>query len=384
MVARAFLHLGTPKSGTSFLQQVWWANKEALKERGLLVAGDDVADHFAIAAYAREHAEMIADLDEHQRDAWQRVLAEMQEWEGDALVTSEHFAFATEAGARRMVEDLTAIGAEVHLLVTVRDLARVLPSEWQQKVKQGSRQSYPEFLASLQPDQPRLPWGQHDVVAVLDRWAVDVPPERVHLVVVPLPDAPKAELWIRTNRVFGLDVADLPSDAPRPNESLGLAETEMIRRVSLQTPEETRDIRLNRVMKTYFSLEVLAPTSSKEKITLPAEQVALLDSYTTRLVATVTERGYDVVGDLEDLRPVAGPTGRMPADVTDAELLDAATMALSTMLVDRRDKRLEAAQRAAARAAEAARRAAEEAAAPPPPPPTFMERVRGRIIRALS
>ena len=46
MARRAFLHVGTAKSGTSFLQDLWWQQHDELRDRGLLLPGDGRRDHF--------------------------------------------------------------------------------------------------------------------------------------------------------------------------------------------------------------------------------------------------------------------------------------------------------------------------------------------------
>ncbi len=39
MANRIFLHIGAPKSGTTYLQTVLWANRENLRRQGLLMPG---------------------------------------------------------------------------------------------------------------------------------------------------------------------------------------------------------------------------------------------------------------------------------------------------------------------------------------------------------
>ena len=39
MARRAFLHVGTAKSGTSYLQDLWWRHRDELRDRGLLLPG---------------------------------------------------------------------------------------------------------------------------------------------------------------------------------------------------------------------------------------------------------------------------------------------------------------------------------------------------------
>ena len=43
MARRVFLHVGTAKSGTSFLQDLWWRHRDELRGRGLLLPGSCAA-----------------------------------------------------------------------------------------------------------------------------------------------------------------------------------------------------------------------------------------------------------------------------------------------------------------------------------------------------
>ena len=53
MPQQVFIHIGAPKSGTTYLQSVIWANKERLAERGVLVPGSVRFDHNRIAQCVR-------------------------------------------------------------------------------------------------------------------------------------------------------------------------------------------------------------------------------------------------------------------------------------------------------------------------------------------
>jgi len=62
------------------------------------------------------------------------------------------------------------------------------------------------------------------------------------------------------------------------------------------------------------------------------------------LVEALRSGGYDVVGDLDELLPDDSSFDDQLDDVTDAELVDAATQALAEVLVDRHEgkaKRME-------------------------------------------
>ncbi|NED55667.1 hypothetical protein G3I24_32885, partial [Micromonospora aurantiaca] len=72
------------------------------------------------------------------------------------------------------------------MIFTARDLARQIPAHWQEDVKNRFDVSFADFVAPLKrPDWldfeiARLFWTLQDPVYVLERWAEDLPPERVH------------------------------------------------------------------------------------------------------------------------------------------------------------------------------------------------------------
>ena len=66
----------------------------------------------------------------------------------DVLLSDEYLATRTRRQARRAINDLSA-RHEVHVVVTVRDLGRVLTSSWPEDVKSGSTATWPEYVAAV-------------------------------------------------------------------------------------------------------------------------------------------------------------------------------------------------------------------------------------------
>ena len=333
MARRAFLHLGTAKSGTTYLQELWWRHRSALRERGLLLPGVALRDHFHAAALVKGMDVIVAELGPEERRTWTRLLAEVAAWDGDALISHEHFSDSPADAARRAVEQAAASADEVHVLLTVRDLGRVLPSAWQQRVKQGARQPYGAFLEGVRQERDDQKfWRYQDVPGILDRWAGDLPPERVHLVVVPPSGAPRDELWRRTATVLGIDVDDLDATPRRPNDSLGIVEAELLRRVNAVLPRSARTVALTRLTKGAFARDVLAGSSPRESFVLPAAHADWVRARSEATVAALAGRGYDVVGDLADLLPAQPRDGRVPEEAGDTEVLAAATTVVARMI----------------------------------------------------
>ena len=333
MARRVFLHCGTAKSGTTYLQDLWWHHRGALRERGLLLPGTALRDHFHAAALVKGMDVILDELGPGERRVWRRLVDETREWPGDALISHEHFSDSSAGAAAAALTDLTSAADEVHLVVTVRDLGRVLPSAWQQRVKQGARQPYGKFLATVRRgrDDQKF-WRYQDVPGILERWAVGLPPERVHLVVVPPSGAPRDELWLRTAAVLGVDVDGLDTEPRLPNDSLGIVEAELLRRVNTVVPRQRRSVALTRMTKGAFARDLLAGSAPRESFVLPAKHADWVRERSEQMVATLRAGAYDVVGDLDDLLPAGPRSGRTPDHTTDAELLEAATTVVARMI----------------------------------------------------
>ena len=338
MARRAFLHVGTAKSGTSYLQDLWWRHHDELRDRGLLLPGRRRRDHFTAAALVKGMTAVVDDLGDRDRDVWDRLVEETRAWPGDVLVSNEHFADSPADAAAAALADLASAADEVHVLVTARDLGRVLPSAWQQRVKMGARMPYRKFLGSVRrEDGDQKFWRYQDVPAILDVWSAGVPGERVHVVVVPAPGAPRDELWLRVASVLGLDVTGLDTAAQRPNDSLGVVEAELLRRVNDAVPRDRRSLAYSRHVKGSFVPTALVGSAPRDSFALPDNHVAWIEETGATVVAALRSSSYDVVGDLDDLLPVLAADGRTPDQVSEAELLAAATTVLARLDLDRVD-----------------------------------------------
>ncbi|MCF6379821.1 hypothetical protein L2K70_19585 [Nocardioides KLBMP 9356] len=332
MARRAFLHVGTAKSGTSYLQDLWWRHRDELQAQGLLLPGRGRRDHFTAAALVKGMTAVVDDLDQRDREVWSRLVDETRTWDGDVLVSNEHFADTPAEAAVAALSDLASAADEVHVLVTARDLGRVLPSAWQQRVKMGARMPYRKFLGSVRrEDGDQKFWRYQDVPAILRIWSAGLPGGRVHVVVVPAPGAPRDELWTRTASVLGIDVTGLDIEAQRANDSLGVVEAELLRRVNDAVPRERRDLAYSRRVKRTFVPTALVGSAPRDSFAVPDNHVAWIEEAAEGVVVALREGSYDVVGDLRDLEPFVATDGRTPDQVTDTELLAAAEVVLDRL-----------------------------------------------------
>src|SRR4028119_1737650 len=91
MADRVYMHVGTPKSGTTYLQAVLWHNKARLKSEGVLLPAHFQAHYAAakgVTSRVGRRRETHYDID----DSWALLARRLNRWRGRGLVSHELFA----------------------------------------------------------------------------------------------------------------------------------------------------------------------------------------------------------------------------------------------------------------------------------------------------
>lgn len=340
-MTRVYLHIGAPKTGTTYLQEVLFTNRARLAEHGVLYPGDSRTAHYAAALDLRGMSFGGYD-DPDAEGAWEALTRAARVWQGDAVVISHELLAATST--ETIPGALAALGGhEVHLVMTVRDLGRQVPAVWQEMVKNRQTVDYPTYLTQLTRRRRRgragrLFWRQQDVVAALGHWADFVPASRMHLVTVPPAGSSPTLLWERLCQVIGIAADGYQTSVPRTNVSLGLAEAELVRRINVELDARLGWPDYAATVKFWFAEQLLSRRRDSTRARVPDRLRPWFDEASAAMVAGVRERGYDVVGDLDDLRPAYGPPGAA-ARVEPAEVVDAAAHALAELLAERAEQR---------------------------------------------
>lgn len=332
MARRVFLHIGVPKSGTTFLQTAMWHNRKRLRRQRFLYPGANRMEHYHASRVVRDVP--VERLGTHAA-SWDNLVDAVSRWRGSGLISHEFFCLATAAQARRAVEALAP--AEVHVVVTARDYVRQLPAVWQESLKMNSSLSLDEFMAAMLgggPSRGAWSWNSQDLPAILERWSEAVPRERLHVVTVPPPGAPRQLLWERWCAVLGVDATDFDMDLPFANESLGAPQAALMHRLKPHlTGPLTRGPVRHRWVRAYFGHQVLVPQAGDRFGVRTSDGEALVER--SRLAAQrIEEGGYPVTGDLADLVPTELPQARNPGDVEDDEVVEVAVQAIDQLIRD--------------------------------------------------
>ena len=331
MTRTVYLHVGSPKSGTTYLQRVLDGNRAALADRGVLVVGRDQGTRVQAALQVREDPRWES-LPADRRDQWGRLVAEIRAWDGPtAILSYELFSAASAEQAERAIGDLA--GLDVHVVITARDLARSVPSAWQERLKFGLTTPLEDWRPP-KAEAPRSEWGWRttDPASVAERWGATLPADHVHVVTVPRSPADPTELWRRFAAACGLADVPVDLDLPRVNESLGAVGAELLRRVNERLGAPLDNSREKaRWLRDTLAHRVIARRRD-EPLAMTDAQYDEARARAEQAIATLAASGHVVHGDLEDLRATR-PTGRLSGDVTDAEVLDAALDALRDLLL---------------------------------------------------
>jgi hypothetical protein len=144
-------------------------------------------------------------------------------------------------------------------------------------------------------------------------------------------------LWERFASVIGIDPYSCDTSVTTPNDSLGVVEVELLRKVNTYLGRKYSTPRLAGAwLRSYLGADVLAPRRG-DRYGPDAEQEAFLRKKAVEIVDAIRAAGYDVIGDVDDLLPPDGPINwRHPDDVTPAELADAGAATIARMLDDLR------------------------------------------------
>ena len=332
---RVFLHVGAPKTGTTYIQGILWSNRSALKSAGLHVVGATRGDHYRGGHDLRDLPHDDTDPRPDWTGSWDVLAGLAVDSNADSVVISdEHLAALKPDQVERAVRALR--GREVHVIYATRNLARLLPSEWQEFVKHGSKLTFAEWTERVFSSREKGPgrwfWSVHDPVDVINRWSSHVPVERIHVITLPLPGAEKNELWRRFCGVVDVDPEAATQFEVAGNDSLGVAEAELLRRVNAALPE-TFPVWHHRFLgRDVFATKILSPRSKGGKPQLPEVVRPLVLKRSEQAVDGIRVSGVDLVGDLTEVTITEDLASGEPMP-SDGEVLDASVDAIAALLV---------------------------------------------------
>ncbi|WP_327428671.1 hypothetical protein [Streptomyces sp. NBC_01236] len=306
------LHIGPHKTGTTSIQGALFAAKEAMAEHGVAFpAHSRHPMEAALAVCARPG--MMGDT-RPTEGHWQRLLDAVHAAKKQtSVISSEFFADAPDDETiARVVDDLGR--DRVHVLVTLRPLAKIMPSQWQQYVQNGLRMGYEDWLdhmlrkAPYEKPNPSF-WRRHRHDRLVERWTRVVGAENVTVVVVD--DRDRGGLMRTFESLLGLPDGLLTEVPDTANRSLTLAETEMLRKLNMEfrgngLPDElySKLVRNGAVM---HMKNTCRPTADDPRITTPTWALEAAAGIGGEMAERIGTMGVRILGDPALLSAVPSP-----------------------------------------------------------------------------
>jgi hypothetical protein len=328
------LHIGPYKTGSTALQTALFEARDRLAEHGVAYPGRwrrAMRPGWAVLGYTPRGRRPTP------ISVWEEFCAQVREAAGRRVcVSTEDFGSAGHDRIHRIVEDLG--GDRVHVVAVLRRLDRLLPSQWQERVKSHDTIRFGEWLTRVLGDDPedrehRRFWASHDLVATADRWLPVVGRDR--FVLVAADESDPAVVPRAFEQMLGLPAGLLV--LPRAsNASLSAHATELVRRVNeLFERERWPDATYYRmVQKSAVPHLIDGPRSPlEERIPpLPDWAAARAAEISERRLAELAERGVRVVGDASALEVEPPQTGSRPAPAPEVIDLDTAVRAMAGLV----------------------------------------------------
>jgi hypothetical protein len=225
---------------------------------------------------------------------------------------------------------LSSIGnRELKVIFTVRPVAKILPSAYQQEVKNGSRLTYDLWLERvLEPEKENRNktrfWGRHSHHIEIAKWSEIVGKDRVTVII-----SDESKPSFLTDSFFGLvgvnTEAFVESKKDVVNRSMDLAEIELLRQMNqkfdrtLGWDEYVADIR-STLVKTWTQS---APSeASPGRLANPEAFKARIDKKVQEVTDGIKGLGVEVIGDVDSLAKATYGENTIPDHISIEGLVD--------------------------------------------------------------
>ncbi|PSL00395.1 hypothetical protein CLV30_11655 [Haloactinopolyspora alba] len=339
MAERLVLHIGVQKSGTTYLQQLMQHRAHELAKIGVLYQlpsrrrlRTNRINHHELATYGllgTEYSWVSEQQAEKERGWWERLQDRVHGWRGTAIVSAEALSVIRADAARRTVE---AFGCpdNTDILITARGLGKLLPSAWQQHLRNGRSANFESFLNQrarersmgwdvLEKDPQTPMWRAFALGRLAERWASVVGTDRV--TVITNPGSPPEQLWSRFLDAAAVDGTKLSAPEKTPvHGGVTMAEAEILNSLNLNLTSAGWSVpaikRLDkRIIDAFGERAERGP-----RVSIPEGHREQVEQWNDEVIAELRRSGVRVTGSIDELGYSSGsePDAPTVGDVAEA------------------------------------------------------------------
>lgn len=332
-----FIHVGSSKTGTSALQEALWESKDYLRSQGVGLPFVGRPEH--VRRLLRPLGWVAAEgFVKDVRTSEVRALAKvLRATPGERLLMSnEDLAELPADRVALLLEVAQDAGLDVHVVLTARDWARQLPSEWQQFLKHRLTTDYPTFLEEVRDRRGPAAthyWCRQNILDIAGRWSSKLEPDRMHVIAVPSRSDDKDGVYRLFGEAVGFDALGLTQPKRDVNASFGYVEAEVLRRLNATLGKRVADYEGEYYPAVRIPLvSGMLPRQASPRITLPPDHLEWVCDVSRTQVDALASSGFKLYGDLGRLVP--GPDAAAPLpELDERAVADAAVETLARALV---------------------------------------------------
>lgn len=330
---RVYLHIGMPKTGTTYLQDAIWQHRDALEDRGLYVPG--IRRQHLLASLDLRGESSLSKRPRLVEHPWRYLSNQINEQPHDALISHEFFCPASAEQVAQAVEAFPDF--QVHVILTARGVVDLFLSRWQEWIKNGAFRPIDNYPRPK--PHPSWGWSTIDPGEVLRTWGSVIPHEQIHVVPMRSRSADPADLWHRFLDVVGLSADGLEPEPAGANQSLGIVEVEVLRKVNrrLRRAEGFASPRdRGRWIRGQLAEDTIRGLGRSERFRPGEDKLQELLAREEQMIESLETDGFDLRGSPVQLRSADVSQRRHPSDVTPDETSWVSALVIAKLMEDLR------------------------------------------------
>jgi hypothetical protein len=332
------LHVGFHKSGTSALQESLANQRDELHKAGVLYPSIGKKAHHRVAwgLSQKPWGWKAKGAEKTPYKTFSRMASLINLSSAPKIIlSSEFFAELEPEFLQKLASSIR--GRQIKILFTLRPLAKLLSSSYQQYLKFGLKADYVEWLHSIldEPGVSKLNptfWKRHMHGEVVEKWASIFGNKNISVLVV---DEQKPEfLYESINDYLGLPAGFLKPEQEGSNRSLSVEEVSLLLELNRRFPKEREWSEYLIFIRNGYIRELTDKVPIKAgstKLLTPSWAVAKANEIAGESKKKIQALGVEVLGDITSLDTAKVPEGEPDYATT----IDIATVAQSMLVFDK-------------------------------------------------
>jgi hypothetical protein len=255
--------------------------------------------------------------------------------EETVILSSEFFSEIDSERIRKIRSEIK--GRDIQILFTLRPLAKLLPSSYQQYLKYGITVEYEDWLHAIldKPGESKVSptfWKRHSHGKVVARWVDIFGKSNVTLLIVN--EAQPTFLFDEINKFLNLPTGTLNAAPSGSNRSLTMEEISLLLELNRQFPKERVWDEYEVFVRAGYIRHLtdhVPPAADKARLLTPQWAVDKANELGKVIQKELLGTGVKIIGDVDSLGNSVVPIGT--SSYTDS--IDIKTVAAAMMVFDK-------------------------------------------------